>query len=122
MDHSNVILSCLVYGDPFDKVFEVEVAESRHVAYLKKLVQAEVGDGFLAKDLILWGVNIRIGDMTALEELRLEENQPENGIRKLFPGDAIQEVLSNRAYDYVHVLVVLPGRLCVITFLLNSIC
>lgn len=60
--------------------------------------------------------------MTALEELRLEENQPENGIRKLFAGDAIQEVLPNCAYDYVHVLVVLPGRLCVITFLLNSIC
>lgn len=56
MSEDPTILLCPIHSDPYDNAFEIEIPGTRQVGCLKNLIQAQVGPGTVARDLILRGV------------------------------------------------------------------
>jgi hypothetical protein len=58
----NELLNWLVYGDPYEKAFPVEIDSSKPVGILKKKIKENISENVTARDLKLSKVDILLGE------------------------------------------------------------
>ena len=103
-----VNLNCRVQGDDIDRIFPVEIAPTKTVGALKKLIKEENKHSFPnidAKLLVLWKVSIRVDDnlkKTLDPELAHGE--------LLSPTQELCEYFSEGAMkNHVHIVIKVPA-------------
>jgi Crinkler effector protein N-terminal domain len=116
---TDIIIFCLVHGEPIANAFPVEIPRDGTIGTLKKLIKTEKTPEFndiAADKLKLWSVNIPIDDTAALEELTaLEklENNEEKGIQELLPVKKIRKIFPNEpTEEHIHIIIERPSYVC----------
>ena len=99
-------LNCLVLGDDLEKIFTVEIQETKNVSILKKVIKEENAHRFAnvdASDLCLFHVSIHLDDNVdkSLKNAKLE---------LLKPHLPLSEVLLRVEKNHLHIVVKVPSN------------
>ena len=105
---STLNLNCLVLGDDASRVFPVEIANSKTVGDLRKLIKEEKSHTFQHVDadtLVLWKVSVLVNRSLTqnLSNRTFADESP------LLPVDELSEVFSDSpARRHLHIVVSAP--------------
>ncbi|CAG8597256.1 7978_t:CDS:2 [Ambispora leptoticha] len=108
---SNIILCCLVFGDPIEHAFTVKIDRDETISELKEIIKTKKQNAFYnvdANELVLWKVNVSLDkqDDTLLKNASVTDLKTVLNGEKLLPLFKIRKAFPNEPDDeHIHVIV-----------------
>lgn len=109
----NITLTCLVHGDPTDRIFEVKIDKNESIYSLKEKIKNKKSNLLSktdANDITLWKVNIPLSEDRMELDIDLKENAKENIQKILFMKKKIGVVFTEDITDNsIYIIVERPS-------------